>query len=307
MRCPHCGEEFSDDLQSDFCPSCGGRFDEEALFPPDDAGDESLFPEEHGAGDESLFPEETGSPQDDDFAEDEETPFFTAEPSEPGIEEEYYCAWEDRERLGFFQAWWETTKSVLFRPTDFYRKLAPTGKMGDAILFAVIWFVFNGIVAAVYGMVFQGAQFGLMSILEQRGLQGQENPFGPLGMGGAVGISALSNLVCTPVMGLVWMIILAGIYHLILMLVKGANQPFEASLRVVCYSTSYIIWIIIPFCGSIVGWVYSIVLAIIGLSEVHKSGGGKAATAVLAPILLCLTCIVGAVIIGIAIGASQGW
>jgi hypothetical protein len=223
------------------------------------------------------------------------------------VEEEYYCPWEDRERLGFFQAWWETTKTVLFKPTDFYRRLAPTGKMGDAILFAVIWFIFNGIVAALYGLVFQGAQFGLMGLLEQGGFQGQENPFGPLGRGGAVGVSFVTNLVCTPVMGLVWMIILAGIYHLILMVVKGANQPFEATLRVVCYATSYMIWILIPICGGLIGWVYSIVLAIIGLNEVHKSGGGKAAAAVLAPLLLCLTCILAAVIIGIGIGAAGGF
>jgi len=292
MKCPHCGEEFSDDLQSDFCPSCGGRFDEEALFPPEDSGEEN------------LFPEETGSPEGSAYTGDEEEPFFTTEPSEPGVEEEYYCPWEDRERLGFFQAWWETTKTVLFKPSDFYRRLAPTGKMGDAILFAVIWFIISGIIAAIYGMIFQGVQFSLMGLLEQRGFQGQQNPFGPLGMGGMVGVSALTNLVCTPVMGLVWMIIVAGIYHLILMLVKGANQPFEATLRVVCYATGYIIWNIIPLCGGLIGWVYSIVLAIIGLNEVHKSGGGKAAAAVLVPIIFCLTCIIGAVILAIALGAA---
>ena len=47
---------------------------------------------------------------------------------------------------------------------------------------------------------------------------------------------------------------------------------------------------LVPFCGSLIAWVWSVALYIIGLAEAHEIGNGKAAAAVLLPLLLVCCC-----------------
>jgi len=281
MICPHCSRELADGIRVEFCPYCGGRLEEEP-----------------GAAEEREPTSE--------YDLSEEVPVFTAEPSEPEVEEEFYSAWEDRERLGLMAAWWETTKAVLFRPSRFFQRLQPMGKLGDALVFAIVWIVIGSVFQALYGLVLQGAQFAIM-----RALTGEQATSGnPLlewmGVGGFMGFSAASGLVCGPIMGFVGLIISAGIYHLILRVLRGTGYPFEASLRALAYAQAYNFWQLIPLCGGYVALVYWLVLAIIGLKEVHRSRGAKAAAAVLLPIAACLLCfcllIAGAVVAGIRFG-----
>lgn len=278
--CPHCGKEYSEEIQSEFCPACGGRFDAEGV-PPREGPEPTL-----------------------DFVEGEEIPVFTGEPSEPEREEAYACPWEEREQRGLFPAWWETTKGVLFRPTEFFRQLRPMGRLSDAILFAVIWIVIAAVFQALYNAVFQGAQFAFLRAFEQEGFGGRGDPFALGYLGGSV----LGGLICGPIAGLLGLVISAGIYHLVLRLLGGAAYPFEASLRTLAYAQGYNLFAIIPICGGLVGAIYWLVLAIIGLSQVHRCGGGKAAAAVLLPAALCLVCVCGALIAifaGVGILAQQ--
>jgi hypothetical protein len=110
-----------------------------------------------------------------------------------------------------------------------------------------------------------------------------------------------------PFMIILGLFIWSGILHVFLMMVKGTKAGFEATFRVVSYSYGTNVLNIIPFCGGIIAWVWSIVLSIIGLKEAHETSGGKAAFAVLFPFLLCcgLAVAVGLLMMGV-IAASIG-
>ncbi len=84
----------------------------------------------------------------------------------------------------------------------------------------------------------------------------------------------------------------AGISHLFLMMLGGANRPFEATFRVNCYAYGAIAPVqAIPFLGVFVASVWGLVLEIFGLMDAHGISGGKATAVVLLPMavifLLC--------------------
>ena len=74
------------------------------------------------------------------------------------------------------------------------------------------------------------------------------------------------------------------------MLLGGANQPFETTYRVVCYSFgSTAIFQLIPICGSRwIGGVWNIVVTSIGIAKAHEIPTGKGGPiAVLLPLICC--------------------
>jgi hypothetical protein len=105
---------------------------------------------------------------------------------------------------------------------------------------------------------------------------------------GAVGIWAVGYILLSPVFVIVLTFIISGILHLCLMIVGGARKPVETTFRVVCFSSgSTSLLSMIPFCGGMIACVWNIVLEIIGLARAHETETGKAALAVLLPIIVC--------------------
>lgn len=100
----------------------------------------------------------------------------------------------------------------------------------------------------------------------------------------------------------------AAIFHGLLLLVRGANRGFNATLTVVGYATGISLLQLIPECGALVVPFWIAVVLIIGFSEAHRCGTGKGAAAVLLPILLlCVcTCAVIAMAMGAGLGAVTG-
>jgi hypothetical protein len=84
--------------------------------------------------------------------------------------------------------------------------------------------------------------------------------------------------------------IAAGILHLMLLLLSGARRDFEATFRVVSYAQATSILFLVPFCGTLVGGVWCLVLYVLGLAAVHQIGHGRATAAVLLPIALVCCC-----------------
>jgi hypothetical protein len=70
-------------------------------------------------------------------------------------------------------------------------------------------------------------------------------------------------------------------------MVRGSKNGFEATFRVMAYAYGSNIFMAVPFCGGFIAALWNIVVVIIGLKEAHGTSGGKAAFAVLFPVLLC--------------------
>jgi hypothetical protein len=215
----------------------------------------------------------------------------------PGAGAREKTPWEDRAAQGSFNGLLKTVKGALFGPAEFFRKMAVTGGLMDPILYALIVGMVGVIFSYLWQILFQGTIQNYLPV-EMKKMPGF-NIFPTLGL------AVLAVLM--PFMIILGLFIWSGILHVFLMMVKGTKAGFEATFRVVSYSYGTNVLNIIPFCGGIIAWVWSIVLAIIGLKEAHETSGGKAAFAVLFPFLLCcgLVVAVGLLMMGL-IAASIG-
>jgi len=110
-------------------------------------------------------------------------------------------------------------------------------------------------------------------------------------------------MIIAPVLNLVTLVIWSGVVHLFLAMVGGAPKGFGATLRVICYSQTASVAVLVPVVGGLVQIVWSLVLQIIGLSQAHRVGGGKAVFAVLGPLVLCCGCVAA---IGVMASFSLG-
>jgi hypothetical protein len=110
-------------------------------------------------------------------------------------------------------------------------------------------------------------------------------------------------MIIAPLLNLITLFIWSGIVHVFLMMVGGAPKGFATTLRVTCYSQTAGIAVIVPVAGGLIQPVWFLILQIIGLSQAHRVGGGKAAFAVLVPLVVCCGCVVAVVVMsGLAFG-----
>jgi hypothetical protein len=280
QHCTNCGWPIEPDDK--FCRNCGKPFEEKhEQAPPPSA---------------PPIPPVPPPPP---------TPPEMLPPSEPP--EEKYVPWEDRQRLGFFAALWKTWAESVFNPERFYSKLPFKGGLGSPILYALIITWLGAIVNTFYQVIF--ANFWLNIV---RDYIDQSNPIFNMDIGRNLTIfSFLQTIFIAPIVILFGLFIISGIYHLICMIFGWAKRDFEATLRAVSYSVGPAIFVIIPMCGSPIGWVWSLILAIIGLKHMQQTTGGKAAIVALLPLILCcclifaLALIFGTAILALIKGASQ--
>ncbi len=188
---------------------------------------------------------------------------------------------------------YETAKLVLTAPSQAFARMSLTGTLGRPLLYAVIFGWVGMIAGQAYNIAFRSAMQNL--------LPGMNRGFHfPL----AVNITLM---VLAPLFVLIGVFIWSAILHLFLLLVGGATRGFASTVRVVCYAGTVQVFQIVPFCGGLIGLVWALFLYIIGLATAHRTTQGKAALAVLLPVVLCCVCVaVIAVAFGAAIAAAVG-
>lgn len=195
--------------------------------------------------------------------------------------------WERRDEIGLVAALIETTKQVLTGPTDFFRRMPVAGGVGSPLLYAVIIGYLGIVVSTVYSAVFMlvgGAARGSFGAFGDRPeVARMMEAFS--GWGGIIG-----QLLFGPLGIVIALFLSTGITHLMLMLLDGASQGFEATFRVRSYAHAASILAIVPFCGGAIAGIWSLVLCIIGIAEAQRIPVWKAALAVLLPIFLCCCC-----------------
>jgi len=198
--------------------------------------------------------------------------------------------WEHRNEIGFFTAFLHTVSLLITRPGEAFTRMRPEGGLKDPLLFGLI----GGCAAYLVSLVFQ-------VLLESiPGYPGDNAMFHLFGLNQWVLL--LIFAVLSPVTVLLGLFIGAGILHVCLMLLGGANRPFETTLRVVCFTGgSANLFSMIPICGTLIAFVYTIVLETIGLSRAHQTTTAKALMAVLLPLFVC--CCAAGVLIAALFGS----
>lgn len=178
----------------------------------------------------------------------------------------------------FLEALFETAKLFVTAPTGAFRRMSITADLGRPLLYAILLGWVGIIAGQLYSIALRGVTANLLPFQSAEGLA--------MGTGISIAIMVLA-----PIFVLLGIFIWSAIVHLFLMMVGGANSGFGATVRVMSYSTTAQLAQVVPLCGGIIGSIWAIVLEIIGLAQAHRTTQGKAALAVLLPLVLCCVCI----------------
>ncbi|NOZ13477.1 MAG: hypothetical protein GXO69_07490 [Acidobacteria bacterium] len=255
--CPFCGKNFDGDPA--VCPHCG------QVIHPNTA--------EGAGGQMAPPPPPAGSSHD------------VPQVSGPGEKNSRITVPFEDPNAGFFNGMFETIKLSLFQPSSFFNTYRFEGSIGRPMVFALIVGWFSMAVGVLWSLIFNASIMSVISRYVPNAEQASMNRFGSQFMFSSIG--SMVSLVLAPIIIILALFIMAGLYHLFLMMVNGAKRGFETTFNVVCYSTSAKLFMIIPFCGGTVAWIYSLVISIIGISGAHETDGWKGAFAVLMPFVLC--------------------
>jgi hypothetical protein len=79
--------------------------------------------------------------------------------------------------------------------------------------------------------------------------------------------------------------------HASLFLVGGAREDFEATFRIVCYTSGPELLGVIPIVGGIASIIWKVYITIVGIREVHGISNARAVIAIVLPVLIC--CAIG--------------
>lgn len=187
-----------------------------------------------------------------------------------------------------------TVRSIVLNPVGFFRDMPRRGGFVNPLVFALIS-------AVIYGVL-----TGILSFLI--------NLVSGNGFGIALG-SLFGYAIGAPIITVISLFIGAGIYHLLVMLlVRPSNAGFEATFRVVAYSSvvQLVNWLgAIPILGVIIALaagVYGVILGVLGIREAHNTTTGRAVLVILIPtaiVVLLLLLVIGSVLLLIFAGSQQ--
>jgi hypothetical protein len=204
-------------------------------------------------------------------------------------------SWEHRNELGFWKALVETWKEVLLRPGISFPVMKTSGGFGAPLGFnTVMW-----LILAVPTFAYSFLTSGLMN-LAALGASSEDETATHMAMGLGPVFTAIMVVLMIPI-GIASIFLNAGLIHLCLSLFKGTSKGYEATYRVVAYCSGAYVFAVVPFVGSSVGGIWSLVSMIVGLSKVHKTEPWRAAIGVLLPIVLCCAIVFAAYVALIAV------
>ncbi len=241
------------------CPYCGGLINEGfcthcgAVVPPEKQVDPSSAPEMPPIHEPSYSRYSYG---------DEPVP------------------WERMDELGFWTALSETVKEVLGTPEDFFSRLSPSGGIGKPLLYGVIL----GVIGVIFGQIWVMLADAIG--LSASGMMG--GGFSDAMTQHSTGLLAgIMNILMSVVAIPIGLFFLSGVLHLMLMILGGADEGFEATFRAVCFAQTAQIVQIIPIIGSFAAAIWIIILQVKALANLHDITPGKALLAIFLPAIVC--------------------
>lgn len=259
--CPVCKKPLPEKLEANFCPFCGVRFGD--ALKPEEPPPREYLPEHLQAQMPPPEPDEAAPEEDEEEAE--------------GI------PWESEGEASFFQRLSRTWSESLFNPAAFFARVPRVRSIGQAFLYALI-FQMIGTLFSIYWQ--RGSLSELERNIDEAPAAMQE--FFRAFLDSAAVATPSMQLLFAPVAIIFWLFLATLIFHVGLLIIGSASRGFETTFRVVAYSQGVQIFHAIPFAGSMIVFVYSIVLWVIGFREAHKTTTGRAAFGVFAPLVfLC--------------------
>jgi len=288
-RCAHCQKTFETDRYGvQACPHCGQQVhlaDPAAMPPPSPAAPPA--PEAAGPG----APPPWGPPPP------------PPPPDPAGIP----APFARRSELGFARSWIDTWKLAALQPSEFFRAVR-VSDTGSAILFGAVAITISSWFQTLYGALMGAATRSMVDqmLRQMPQAQGFQNAWVMRWVSGGSALGVVAQLVAAPFLALAGVLVMAAVFHVLLLALKGAPRGFDATLTVVGYaSAAHVIGAApVPGLANLVGFVWYLAAVAIGLAGAQRIPPGKAWTATLLPFALVCLCCCGAV--GIPLFAAFG-
>lgn len=181
-------------------------------------------------------------------------------------------AWEDP-GLAFPADLFRTWRESLFDPGAFFRRVPWAGPLPRPVLY----YLLVTVVAALFTLWWSALGIGFTPPV---GLTGGEP------VGGSRSAEALLQFFATPFVALFSLLLWTLVLHLLVLLLVPAERRRgpTATARALCYASGPTIFSAVPFLGTLVGMVWSVVLQVVGLREAHRTTTGRAVAIVLLPL-----------------------
>jgi hypothetical protein len=214
--------------------------------------------------DDAFHPDDTYSAYD---ADDDGVFNYTADPDAG------HFPWPPAEGESFFAAFVDTWKRAALTPGRFFRAMPEHGSIRSALVYYL-----------PLGIAVSGANLFWALTLDRLQPE-QETVLGEMPL---QTMNPLVEFFLAPVVLLAALFLAAAVTHGLLRLFGGATRGYGFTTRVFAFAYSPQVLAIIPVVGTVTGFVWMVVVAIIGLREGHRTSTGRVLAAVLIPVVLVL-------------------
>jgi len=195
--------------------------------------------------------------------------------------------WEERSNLGFWQGIYQTFKAVLFSPEKLFKSMIFNKGIKEPLAYGLLF----GSMGTMFGFFWQFLIIGGSIRSIDQGLVGQL----------PMGLIFLMIMLISPIFVILTIFLTSGIMHLMLLIVGGGKNGFEATFRVISFSQATQILGVIPFIGGIIGGFWLFIAQFIGLRAIHEISYLKVLLAFLIPVIALILLLVMAISISLSI------
>jgi hypothetical protein len=182
--------------------------------------------------------------------------------------------WPPPEGESIVSAFGRTWQGASLQPRRFFHAMPEHGSIRSALLY----YIPIGIAVAGANLFWTQLRGGIDAE--------QDAVLGEMPLGGAM--NPLLEFFFAPVILVVSLLLSAAITHGLLKLFGGPNRGFRFTTRIFAFAYSPQILGVIPVAGTVIGFVWMVGVAVIGLREGHGTTTARAAAAVLIPVAVAL-------------------
>jgi hypothetical protein len=188
--------------------------------------------------------------------------------------------WEARTSWLDLIAFWRTSKNILFHPGVTFTALNYEAGIHGSLVYLLVYGSLGQIIGR-YWFTLLGIRYGI--------LQGNA-----LGNTIHFGVAVL----LTPIVLFASILIVAGLVHLVLRILRATRRPFAATLQVMAYASGATSLVnVIPFVGRFIMPIWALVLYFVGLVKAHQTSKTRVFVALLLPLVLAGLFVTGIVLL----------
>jgi len=184
---------------------------------------------------------------------------------------------EEKEE-GLWKSIWMDFKMVMFSPKSFFSQHKPDLKR------SLIFGLLIGSIGAMFSLFWQLLFIAkkIPSFLDLL----QESPIG------SVDLIIFLSFLFVPIMVLAGILIYSLLLHIFLFIMGAGKRGLEKTFMVICYSQAPKILSLIPMLGGIAGFIWRLVIQIIGLKHVHETSYFRIIIAFMVPVFMLFISVV---------------